>query len=494
MSSDGPTRRSLGGKSKIALPKVGHVLKEYRENHGLTQGALADLLNVHQSTVSKIESGKVVRDVEFLLRIAQVLDVPLTHLGLSKQLVRTADVGHTLTSAVADATVHSEPCDSVAVGQDEWRGVRRYLNQHRHELAREAVGLYEPRWRLARTPLMAPEEWLPAEPVRIEDVSMEWTAEHANPLVTGTEPEAFATRPMRRPGHQFDRYTAAIRYIDPPTLFENRPSYQMLGLHWSSDGGSMRFGLATYFDKLDVAEALGHELAQASLRVGAGNVSMRDLQFRTLVGDPFDMTRRAILPAVTTLTLRRRTTHGTATFLLHWRDPSKVATAAGVYDVIPAGEFQPSSVAVWDQRNDFDIWRSIVREFSEELLGEPEHDGSSGVPVDYGAWPLYRTLQAARSNGKVTAYCLGAGVDALTLAPTILTVVVIDDDVFDQAFRDVVDVNAEGVVVFGDSADAKGLPFEDKTVRQMLENEPMASPGAACLSLAWRHRMALLAP
>lgn len=258
----------------------------------------------------------------------------------------------------------------------------------------------------------------------------------------------------------------------------------------------MRFALATYFDKLDVAEALGHELALASLSDSSRRVEIRDLPFRALVGDPFDATRRALLPAVTTLLLRRRRTHGTATFLLHWRDPSKVATAAGVYDVIPAGEFQPSSVAVWDQENDFDIWRSIVREFSEELLGEPEHDGSSGVPIDYDGWQLYRTLQSARREGRVAVYCLGAGVDALTLAPTILTVLVIDYDIFDVVLRDVVATNAEGVVVFDadGGVGAEGLPFDANTVKRFLAREPMASPGAACLSLAWRHRVALLAP
>jgi hypothetical protein len=48
-----------------------------------------------------------------------------------------------------------------------------------------------------------------------------------------------------------------------------------------------------------------------------------------------------------------------------------------VYDVIPAGEFQPASVALWDRRNDFDLWCDIVvQEYSEELLGAPEHDGT----------------------------------------------------------------------------------------------------------------------
>jgi hypothetical protein len=147
-----------------------------------------------------------------------------------------------------------------------------------------------------------------------------------------------------------------------------------------------------------------------------------------------------------------------------------------------------------DQANDFDIWRNIVREFSEELLGTPEHDGSRSTPIDYDAWPFYRLLGQARTEGKLAAFCLGAGLDALTLAATILTAVVIDDDVFDEAFRDVVRVNAEGITVFDERGEdtGQGIPFIDRTVTRLLKSEPMASPGAACLALAWRHRITLL--
>jgi hypothetical protein len=163
--------------------------------------------------------------------------------------------------------------------------------------------------------------------------------------------------------------------------------------------------------------------------------------------------------------------------------------------VIPAGEFQPSSIAPRDLSNDFDIWRNIVREYSEELLGTPEHDGSRSAPIDYGGWPFYRQLCQARQEGKLSAVCLGAGLDALTLAATILTVVLIDDDVFDEIFRDAVQVNAEGITVFDEQGNSTGhgLAFSQQNVTRLLEREPMASPGAACIALAWRHRIALLA-
>ncbi|WP_067474371.1 hypothetical protein [Nocardia amamiensis] len=253
--------------------------------------------------------------------------------------------------------------------------------------------------------------------------------------------------------------------------------------------------MAAYFDKLDVSEALAHELAAVCMDSGpctAADLSGR-LPFREMIGDPFDPLWRAVIPAITTLTIRLRRYPSAPSFLLHWRDPERVATAAGVYDVIPAGEFQPSSVALWDRRNDFSLWRNMVREFSEELLGRPEHDGSRSEAIDYDRWSLYQQLGAAREKGKLSCHLLGMGVDALTLAATILTVVVVDDDVFDDIFGTTVQFNEEGeVVAIGDGRAADGVPFTGEAVQRLLTSEPIAAPGAACLALAWQHRNSVI--
>jgi hypothetical protein len=311
--------------------------------------------------------------------------------------------------------------------------------------------------------------------------------------VRGDEPEVWSVLPLRAPGKRYGRYTSATRYIDPPSLFENRPSYRLLDLSWQRDAGRMSFGLSTYFDKLDICEAVGHEYAAAVFASGPdGAPTWAQLPLRALIGDPFDLAGRVAIPAVTTLTIR--VDHGRPAFLLHWRDPASVATAGGMYDAIPAGEFQPSSVGMWDQVNDFDLWRNIVREFSEELLGAPEHDGSLGAPIDYDEWRLYRQLQAARREGRLRVVCLGAGLDALTLAATIMTVAVFDGPTFDAIFGEIVPVNAEGVTVTDGegSRTADGFPFTEDVVARLLEREPVASPGAACLHLAWAHRGELL--
>jgi len=109
------------------------------------------------------------------------------------------------------------------------------------------------------------------------------------------------------PRTRFDRYTSAIKHLSPPALFESRPSYRLLDV--SLGARRLGFGLAAYFDKLDVSEAVGHELAAGCMDAGvpsspAGLVGR--LPFRDLIGDPFDPARRAIIPAISTLTVRPR--------------------------------------------------------------------------------------------------------------------------------------------------------------------------------------------
>ncbi|MGH3812514.1 MAG: helix-turn-helix domain-containing protein [Pseudonocardiaceae bacterium] len=462
----------------VPADDAGAAVRAWRASTGRSQAETARRLGMTQQNLSQIESGRQTMTYEQRQRAVSALGISAEDLGLSPGRPGTE----------LDA--------AVSIDQARWRQERRWLNQHRSELARLAVELYPVEHRVPATTLIAGPGWIPDEPTELRSLRLTLDEQPHAVAIDGSEAETLPTRPLCAAGQRFDSYTSAIRHFDPPRLFESRPSYRLLGEQLGT--GSLHFGLAAYFDKLDVSEALGHELAIASLsRESGGSDSgdpMRDgLPFLTLIGDPFDFARRAIIPAVTTLTIRLRRYPAEPSFLLHWRDPAKVATAAGVYDVIPAGEFQPASVALWDRRNDFDLWRNIVREYSEELLGTPEHDGTRSKPIDYHDWPLYCDLEDAQKSGAVVPFVLGLGLDALTLAATILTVVVIDDDVFTRAFGTATRYNEEGeIIAIGDGRATEGIPFTGEAVRRLLSSEPMASPGAACLALAWRHRDRIL--
>ena len=124
-------------------------------------------------------------------------------------------------------------------------------------------------------------------------------------------------------------------------------------------------------------------------------------------------------------------------------------------------------------------WRCL-RELSEEFLGNPEHDGSASEPIDYDTEEPFASLNKARRDGQVRAWYLGTGLDPLTLAGEILTVLVIDAEAFDKVFAEVVTWNSEGGIVFG--ADGSiGVPWRRDAVYRLLAAEPLAPAAQACV-------------
>jgi hypothetical protein len=182
--------------------------------------------------------------------------------------------------------------------------------------------------------------------------------------------------------------------------------------------------------------------------------------------------------------------------ILLWRDPSQVASGGGLYQVAPAGMFQPSHDAPWNLANDFSFWRATVRELAEELLGRGEDYGSAGRPVNYEAWPLYAALSRARRAGQARVFWLGMGVDPLSLAADQLTVLALDAPVFDELFGTLVMANAEGHILARDpdaAPDAPpGVAFTADNIKLYSSDRPIVPASAALLRLAWDHRDLLL--
>ena len=370
----------------------------------------------------------------------------------------------------------------------QWRRVRRLLNEHRTVLAATAAGLYPDLPRVAGTDLLCWPGWLPATPLDLADVPLRWVAGPPPPAVSASGAAAAHVLPRTGTGTAYPTYTAAIEALDRPALFENRVCYRLLdadlGGAASSSRPGLRFGPSRYFDAVNLGAAVGHELTAAW--VSGGTPALAALPLRASVGDPCALAHRSALTAVTTLTLRRAR-DGSASFLLHWRDPARVNHAGGLYQVMPAGIFQPVSGAPAAQRHDFSLWRCMTREFSEELLGGSEEYPTRGGELDYGRWPFHRELAEARAAGALRVSCLGLGVDPLTLATDILTVAVFEAAVFDRVFHGLVGENAEGRVVTQDGSAA--IPFTQANVTRYTGGaEPVQTAGQALLRLAWQHR------
>ena len=343
-------------------------------------------------------------------------------------------------------------------------------------------------WACRRRGARANPDWIPAQPVDVDAIKLESLDKVAPPAVTGQERQSSGVRPLATIAARYPRYSNAIRDLDHPRLFENRLGYRLLDLSFNGDGGQMDFGVTTYFEVMDTYEALAHETAAAHLKADGevAGPSWRRLPFRRLIGNPFDLAQRPVMPSIDTLTIRKSAS-GSPSLVLHQRNAANVSVAGGLLHVMPAGMFQPSSIVPEAQRVDFDLWRNMMREYSEEFLGHAEHDGD-GAPIDYDAVEPFQTLNEARRDGRIKVYCLGVAIDALTLAIEILTVAVFDEEVYDEVFADLVERNEEGTV-------AKTVPFEEHTIRRLLDRGryPVAPAAAGSLKLAWDHRNSILA-
>jgi hypothetical protein len=405
--------------------------------------------------------------------------------------------------------VTRSPGSPLTPSERDWLAVRAYLTGHRYQLAVAAAEDYPPDRRLAGTPLLAAPGWLPAAPVRLQDLGLDLAASPADPAgadtaLAGSAGPAVSTAgpavspassaglasspaadheaatpllPQRPDGTRYARYSDAMAELAAPQVFENRATYRLAEAELSGPRPRLAFMDGRYFDGVDTGEAAAHEYAAA--RLGRRTAGLRER-----FADPCDLGRRPANLAIAVLTLRLDRQAGRASFLLHWRDPARVGHAGGLYQVVPVGIFQPSGEAAWNRRQDFSLWRSMLREFAEELGGRSEDYASESAPVDYDSWPFARQLTGALDRGQVQAWCLGLGTDPLTYATDLLTVAVIDSDVFDELFSVRPRRNAEGEVL-------AAREFAAHVIDRTVTADPLQAAGAALLRLAWRHRETL---
>lgn len=245
------------------------------------------------------------------------------------------------------------------------------------------------------------------------------------------------------------------------------------------DDPRLVLGAGRYFDGLDTGEASAHEYA------GVDSGKLRTQTLRTAIGDPTDLTRRPTNVAISALTLRHDRATGETTMPLHHRNAAKVGHAGGMIQVIPVGVFQPAGPEPWNVEHDLSLWRLLLREYAEELLGAAEDYDTTEAPIDYDAWPFAAQMTAGLDAGRTRAYVLGLGVDPLTFATDLLAVVVLDADTYDELFAAAVSDNAEGSVL-------PAIPFTEDQVDRYAGHEPTQAAGAALLRLAWQHRETLL--
>lgn len=453
-------------------------LAAYRLAAGFTQETLAEQLSTNRGTISRWERGS---------QAPRPLQRPDLAICLRVSLNELDDIlRRTRPETDADSTTTWEPsgvAGDVQRNQQEWLRVRSAPGARGRELTELAAWLYPESQRAPGGHVLAGPGWLLDEPMPLDLVRLAWADQQRPAASLGTFDHVL---PMTSRGARYSGYSRAVRDLVRPLLLENRLSYRLLGLR-ADHGLALTFGTTTFFEMFDVKQAIAHEFKAAWL---ASNRSVPDwdaLPLRAAIGDTFDPQSMLMSPGISTLTIRRDRC-GQHRFVLHERDGGKVADGGGLCHVMPAGEFQPSSVKLADVHNDFSVWRNMMREFSEEFLGNPEHNGSASRSIDYDHDEPFRSFEHARSQGGFRLWHYGLVMEPLELGAVQLTVAVIDDDAFDRLFASMVETNDEGRVVGRDGR--TDMPFTGEAIDRL---DPRLSASAlTLLRLAWRDRDQLL--
>lgn len=446
---------------------------------GFTQESLAEQLSIDRSTIGRWERGAQAPQPWQRPDLATSLRISLTELDDILRRTKPPTEAEPAATAAPDGALATE----VQRSQQEWLRVRNAPGVRGRELTELAAWLYPESHRAPGGHVLAGPGWLLDEPVPLNSVRLVWAGQQRPVPQLGSFGHVL---PMTDRGDQYSGYSRAVRDIVRPRLLENRLSYRLLDLR-VDHGLELSFGTTTFFEVFDVKQALAHEFKAAWLASNRSVPNWTALPLRTAIGDPFDPQRLLMSPGISTLTIRRDRS-GQHRFVLHERDGGKVADGGGLCHVMPAGEFQPSSVDLADVRNDFSLWRNIMREFSEEFLGNPEHDGSASRPINYAQDEPFRSFEQARAEGGLRLWHYGLVMEPLELGAIQLTVAVIDDEVFDRLFATLVETNDEGRVIGrGGRTD---MPFTDEAIDRL---DPRLSASAlTLLHLAWRDRELLL--
>jgi len=214
---------------------AGEVIRWYRHHAGMTQQEAAVVLNTTQSRLSKVESGSLTCGVEELRFIAGKLSIPPERLGILPD--RSAD-------AIPQPEQVSGSPGATLASQERWKAVRAELNTNRAILGDLAAELYPQAHRIPGSTVLTRPDWMPAAPVEIGDIDLHWVAEQAcqRPHITGGIEQTESARPLAADGTRYPRYSHALRDLPRPKLLDNRVSYRLLDIEWTTTGGRLGFG------------------------------------------------------------------------------------------------------------------------------------------------------------------------------------------------------------------------------------------------------------
>jgi hypothetical protein len=274
-----------------------------------------------------------------------------------------------------------------------------------------------------------------------------------------------------------------------PRLF-NAPIYQLVDFRNLNGRFTFTCCRNDYYNYMDNCELLHFEFARAIWRSfvvkgkspKVSKAMGRTMDFRSKV-NIFEFQNRCTGIGINTLLIMKD--RNNVTFLKHKRTPGATMEAIDTEHVVPAGTFQPRREMPPVPDPDFNIYKTILRELGEELLGKKEMEEIGRSTEDISKDRHIRKFHKLFVEGYAKAFFLGWGLDPLTTKAEFLTVIVMDIHEFRKRF---------GEPHFKHNWEGRhdSFPFDAETVNDFIDGPYTLPAGAGCAKLAWDNRELLL--
>ena len=332
--------------------------------------------------------------------------------------------------------------------RERWRPAIRYFAENRTQLAKIAKKIYTECDDGAELgiddidfPLVVKQGWVRTEPLELTEFSEEKNLGFPAP---GRD---FPARTLEGLRGEYVAYKGALAYATRKVVKpEPQHNGEIFGVQnvLQDDKGFTGFSyfLSRYFTYINTCEVLGAELADWVVRFGE-TATPPELPFRGAPEAAFDLTNRATYPGVNCLTVFKNYSNRSEGigrgnwFLLHKRDETQLQAQNTVH-VVPAGGHQ--GYARGAHPEDTAIWRTMMREFAEELFDmedlnkQPETWGDFLQPSKVAK---IKEVFFGRVSPAAKVYMHGFGLDPITLKPEILITIIIDWDIAKRRWNDV---------------------------------------------------------
>lgn len=318
--------------------------------------------------------------------------------------------------------------------RNRWDCALEYLAKNRHVIETKAKSYYRNVDKSQSKgflpidfPLIVGDGWIRNSPLEIgEKTEQEWIkeAERSTPLAAPRLDGLLGDYGAYKGGHSYRRrkginepqHNGEIFCATAPILFQ--------------DGfRGFNYRLAHYFDYINTSEILGAELADWLLRNESG-LFPKKFRLRRSPKDAFDFSWRATYPGINCLTVFKGYERGPLPrndyFLLHKRDETQIQAQNTVH-VLPAGGHQGFSKGAISE--DTAIWRTVVREFFEELFDFEQLSRQQESWGDFMSLREIKTLADLFFRGQspcAKIFLHGFGLDPITLKPEVLLTIVVD--------------------------------------------------------------------